>query len=98
MLQCSRGSVVEHCVSSAKVVGSIPREHILTKMYGLNKSLWIKASAKCINVNIYILVIKKKKKLQNLLFYILQLLLLFIIIQDLDFTLTNLLQFQKHTS
>ncbi len=22
------GSVVEHCVSSAKVVGSIPREHI----------------------------------------------------------------------
>ncbi len=28
---CSCGSVVEHCVSSAKVVGSIPREHILTK-------------------------------------------------------------------
>ncbi len=24
---CSCGSVVEHCVSSAKVVGSIPREH-----------------------------------------------------------------------
>ncbi len=33
----SCGSVVEHCVSSAKVVGSIPREHILTKkMYSLN--------------------------------------------------------------
>ncbi len=25
---CSCGSVVEHCVSSAKVVGSIPREHM----------------------------------------------------------------------
>ncbi len=24
---CSHGSVVEHCVSSAKVVGSTPREH-----------------------------------------------------------------------
>ncbi len=46
---------LEHCVSSAKVVGSIPREHILTKkcitgMYC--KSLWIKAYAKCINVNV----------------------------------------------
>ncbi len=48
---------LEHCVSSAKVVGSIPREH----MYWLKnvlpecthcKSLWIKASAKCINVNV----------------------------------------------
>ncbi len=27
-VQCSCGSVVEHCVSSAKVVGSIPREHM----------------------------------------------------------------------
>ncbi len=28
---------LEHCVSSAKVVGSIPREHVLTKkMYNLN--------------------------------------------------------------
>ncbi len=26
-LQCSCGSVVEHCVSGLKVVGSIPREH-----------------------------------------------------------------------
>ncbi len=35
--KCSCGSVVEHCVSSAKVVGSIPREHILTKKnYNLN--------------------------------------------------------------
>ncbi len=49
------GSVVEHCISSAKVVGLIPREH----MYWLKnvlpectKSLWIKASAKCINLKI----------------------------------------------
>ncbi len=35
-LMCSCGSVVEHCVSSVKVVGSIPREHILTLMYSLN--------------------------------------------------------------
>ncbi len=27
-VNCSCGSVVEHCVSSAKVVGSIPREHM----------------------------------------------------------------------
>ncbi len=28
---------LEHCVSSTKVVGSIPREHILTiQMYSLN--------------------------------------------------------------
>ncbi len=26
-LQCSCGSVVEHCVSSTNVMGSIPREH-----------------------------------------------------------------------
>ncbi len=39
----SCGSVVEHCVSSAKVVGSIPR-NILTKKYMYK--LWIKASAK----------------------------------------------------
>ncbi len=51
---CSCGSVVKHCVSSAKVVGSIPREHtywqkkMITWMYC--KSLWIKASAKCLNV------------------------------------------------
>ncbi len=33
----SCGSLVEHCVSSAKVVGSIPREHIYwQKMYSLN--------------------------------------------------------------
>ncbi len=41
---------LEHCVSSAKVVGSIPREHTYwQKMYSLNRalSLWIKASDKC---------------------------------------------------
>ncbi len=53
-LRC--GSVVEHCV-----VGLIPREHILTKKciaWIHCKSLWIKASAKCIhvNVNIYMCV------------------------------------------
>ncbi len=40
---------LEHCVSSAKVVGSIPREHILTKKcitWMHCKSLWIKASDK----------------------------------------------------
>ncbi len=29
---------LEHCISSAKVVGSIPREHTDKKMYNLNKS------------------------------------------------------------
>ncbi len=60
LLKCSCGSVEEHWVSSAKVVGSIPRfpvPHILTKkcITWLHcKSFWIKASAKCIkekNVN-----------------------------------------------
>ncbi len=56
LLRCSCGSVVEHCVSSAKVVGSISREHTycqkkcITWMYC--KSLWIKASAKCIHLNV----------------------------------------------
>ncbi len=54
---CSCGSVVEHCVSRAqKVVGSNPRKHkyktCITWMHC--KSLWIKASAKCINVNVLI--------------------------------------------
>ncbi len=50
---CSCGSVVEHCVSSTKVVGSIPREHSNTdNVYPKCKLLWIKASAKCINVNV----------------------------------------------
>ncbi len=52
MLSC--GSVVEHCV-----VGLIPREHILTKnciAWIHCKSLWIKASAKCIHVNVYIYI------------------------------------------
>ncbi len=51
ILSCS----VEHCVSSAKVVGSIPREHTYWQYKCINwmlcKSLWIKVSAKCINVN-----------------------------------------------
>ncbi len=46
---------LEHCVSTAKVVGSIPREHMYWKKkkcitWMHCKSLWIKASAKCINV------------------------------------------------
>ncbi len=53
-LMCSCGSVVEHSVSSAKVVGSIPREHMYWQYKCITwihcKSLWIKASAKCINV------------------------------------------------
>ncbi len=49
---CSCGSVVEHCVSSAKGCGfNSQGTHILTKtMYNLNKLLWM--SAKCINVNV----------------------------------------------
>ncbi len=48
--------MVEHWLSSAKGCGfNSQGTHILTKMYSLNahcKSLWIKASAKCINVNV----------------------------------------------
>ncbi len=47
---------LEHCVSSAKVVGSIPREQTYWQYKCIAwmhcKSLWIKASAKCINVNV----------------------------------------------
>ncbi len=54
---------LEHCVSSAKVVGSIPTEHILTKKNCIAwmhcKSLWIKASAKCINVNVNVWIIER---------------------------------------
>ncbi len=48
------GSVVEHCVSSAKGCGFDSQgTHILMKMYNLNATVrWIKASAKCINVNV----------------------------------------------
>ncbi len=53
---CSCGSVVEHCVSSAKVVGSTPRKHTYWQYKCIAwmhcKSLWIKASAKCIHVNV----------------------------------------------
>ncbi len=41
---------LEHCVSSAKVVGSIPREHMYWQKKSITwmhcKSFWIKASAK----------------------------------------------------
>ncbi len=47
---------LDHCVSSAKVVGSIPKEHTYWQYKCIAwmhcKSLWIKASAKCINVNV----------------------------------------------
>ncbi len=68
--RCSRSSYtpcvlvaqwLEHCVSSAKVVGSIPREHTYWQYKCIAwmhcKSLWIKASAKCINVNVHCFVI-----------------------------------------
>ncbi len=52
----SYGSVVEHCVSSAKGCGfNSQGTHILIKQciaWMHCKSLWIKASAKCINVNV----------------------------------------------
>ncbi len=43
---------LEHCVSSAKFVGSIPREHTYTDKKKSRtrmhcKLLWIKASGKC---------------------------------------------------
>ncbi len=40
---------LEHCVSSAKAVGSIPREHTYWQYKCISrcKSLWIKASDKC---------------------------------------------------
>ncbi len=47
---------LEHCVSSTKVVGSNPREHTYWQYKCITwmhcKSLWIKASAKYINVNV----------------------------------------------
>ncbi len=44
---------LEYCVSSAKGCGFNSQEHTYwQKMYNLNKSFWIKASAKCINVNV----------------------------------------------
>ncbi len=51
------GSVEEHCASSAKGCGfdSQGTQILIKKMYNLKcncKSLWIKASAKCINVNV----------------------------------------------
>ncbi len=46
--------MVEHCVNSAKGYGFDSQEHTdntcITRMHC--KSLWIKASAKCVNVNV----------------------------------------------
>ncbi len=49
--------MVEHGTSNAKIMGSIPREskswsNVKTVTWMQCKSLWIKASAKCINVNV----------------------------------------------
>ncbi len=49
--------LVEHGASNAKIMGSIPREskrwqNVETVTWMQCKSLWIKASAKCINVNV----------------------------------------------
>ncbi len=53
---CSCGSVVEHCVSSAKGCGFNSQGTHILKIKCIAwmhcKSLWIKASAKCINVNV----------------------------------------------
>ncbi len=72
-MMCSCGSVVEHCVSSAKGCGfNSQGTHLLIKtkeMYSLNK-LWIKASAECMHIkckiNVYCIewkdIIKYKKQ------------------------------------
>ncbi len=49
--------MVEHGASNAKIMGSIPRQskswsNVKTVTWMQCKSLWIKASAKCINVNV----------------------------------------------
>ncbi len=49
--------MVEHGASNAKIMGLIPREskswsNVKTVTWMQCKSLWIKASAKCINVNV----------------------------------------------
>ncbi len=54
---CSCGSVVDYCISSAKGCGfNSQGTHILIKKciaWMQCKSLWIKVSAKCINVKMY---------------------------------------------
>ncbi len=59
----------ELCVSSTKVVGSIPREHTYWQYKCIAwmhcKSLWIKASAKCINVNMHLQIHSSKNELQK---------------------------------
>ncbi len=58
---CPCGSVLEHCVSNAKGCGfNSQRTKLLTKkMYNLKhcKSLWIKASAKCINIRVVYIIL-----------------------------------------
>ncbi len=55
VLKCSCGSVLEHWVSSANGCGFDSQgTHILPKQCIDCRSIWIKASAKCINVNVYI--------------------------------------------
>ncbi len=53
--------IVEHGASNAKIMGSIPREradkNVKTVTWMQCKLLWIKASAKCINVNVSIYTI-----------------------------------------
>ncbi len=50
--------MVEHCVSSAKGYGFDSQEAHTDSMHC--KSLWIKASVKCINVNVFLI------KMQNI--------------------------------
>ncbi len=48
LIKCSCGSVVKHCMSSAKGCGfNSQGTHILIKHIIACKSLWIKASGKC---------------------------------------------------
>ncbi len=57
MLSFPVAQLVEHGASNANIMGSIPREskswqNVETVTWMQSKSLWIKASAKCINVNV----------------------------------------------
>ncbi len=73
---CSCGSVEEHCVSSAKWRGFNSKgTHILIRKF-INciawmhcKSLWIKASAKCINVNNWVTLYNKVSFIKQLVHF-----------------------------
>ncbi len=63
MLSFPVAQIVEHGASNAKIMGSIPREskswsNVKTVTWMQCKSLWIKASAKCINVNVNVMFLK----------------------------------------